>query len=82
MAQKSTWKKIGIGVLGTLIATAVIAAGVKIGNVGYKKTMDDLKDAIKEKLENKKDSTTPTEAEEQNSTSSQAAAIEFVEFVA
>lgn len=75
MAQQSTLKKVGFGVLGIVSAISVIAIGVKLGNVGYKKTIDDLKDAIQEKLDTKKnDTSTP----EESKTSTQAV-IEFVD---
>lgn len=75
----STLKKVGIGIGGAVLAIGVIALGVKIGNVGVSKTMDDLKETIKEKLEKKDDtSTKPTE----DKTSTQAVKIEFVDFVA
>lgn len=77
MANNSTLKKVGIGIGGAVLAIGVIALGVKIGNVGVNKTMDDLKETIKEKLE-KKDDTSTTE---ENKTSTQAK-IEFVDFVA
>lgn len=72
----STLKKVGIGIGGAVLAIGVIALGVKIGNVGVNKAMDDLKETIKEKLE-KKDDTSTTE----DKTSTQAK-IEFVDFVA
>lgn len=78
MAQKSTLKKVGLAALGVVSAIGVIALGVKIGNVGYKKTMDDLKDAIKETLDKDKNSTTPSD---DTKTSTQAV-IEFVDDIA
>lgn len=79
MAQQSTLKKVGFGILGVVTAISVIAIGVKLGNVGYKKTIDDLKDAIQEKLDTKKnDTSTP---EESSKTSTQAV-IEFVDDIA
>lgn len=81
MAQKSTLKKVGLGVLGVVSAIGVIAIGVKIGNVGYKKTIDDLKDAIQEKLDTKKDDTSTT-PEEESKTSTQAVRIVYNDFIA
>lgn len=75
----STLKKVGIGIGGAVLAIGVIALGVKIGNVGVSKTMDDLKETIKEKLEKKDD--TSTKPTEEDKTSTQAK-IEFVDFVA
>lgn len=81
MAQ-STLKKVGFGLLGVVTAISVIAIGVKLGNVGYKKTIDDLKDAIQEKLDTKKnDTSTPTSTPEESKTSTQAV-IEFVDDIA
>lgn len=76
----STLKKVGIGIGGAVLAIGVIALGVKIGNVGVSKTMDDLKETIKEKLEKKDDTSTPNP--EEPKTSTQAVKIEFVDFVA
>lgn len=78
MAQQSTLKKVGFGILGVVTAISVIAIGVKLGNVGYKKTIDDLKDAIQEKLDTKKDDTSTPE---ESKTSTQAV-IEFVDDIA
>lgn len=79
MANNSTLKKVGIGIGSAVLAIGVIALGVKIGNVGVSKTMDDLKETIKEKLEKKDD--TSTKPTEEDKTSTQAK-IEFVDFVA
>lgn len=76
----STLKKVGIGIGGAVLAIGVIALGVKIGNVGVNKTMDDLKETIKEKLEKKDD--TSTKPTDEDKTSTQAVKIEFVDFVA
>lgn len=75
----STLKKVGIGIGGAILAIGVIALGVKIGNVGVSKTMDDLKETIKEKLEKKDDTSTKPTDEDKTSTQ---AKIEFVDFVA
>lgn len=75
----STLKKVGIGIGGAVLAIGVIALGVKIGNVGVSKTMDDLKETIKEKLEKKDDTSTKPTDEDKTSTQ---AKIEFVDFVA
>lgn len=86
MAQKSTLKKVGLGVLGVVSAISVIAIGVKLGNVGYKKTIDDLKDAIQERLDTKKDDTkkddTSTTTPEEPKTSTQAVRIVYNDFIA
>lgn len=81
MAQKSTLKKVGLGVLGVVSAISVIAIGVKLGNVGYKQTFDDLKDAIQERLDTKKDDTSTTTPEEPK-TSTQAVRIVYNDFIA
>ena len=75
----STLKKVGIGIGGAILAIGVIALGVKIGNVGVSKTMDDLKETIKEKLEKKDDTSTKPTDEDKTSTQ---AKIECVDFVA
>ena len=80
MANNSTLKKVGIGIGGAVLLIGVIALGVKIGNVGVNKTIDDLKDAIQERLDTKKDDSSTTE--DKTSTSTQAVKIEFVDFVA
>ncbi len=79
MAQQSTLKKVCFGILGFVTAISVIAIGVKLGNVGYKQTIDDLKDAIKETLDKDKNSTTPSD---DTKTSTQAVEIEYVNYVA
>lgn len=86
MAQQSTLKKVGFGILAIGTAISVIAVGVKLGNVGYKKTIDDLKDAIQERLDTKKDDTkkndTSTTPEEEPKTSTQAVRIVYNDFIA
>lgn len=86
MAQQSTLKKVGFGILGIVSAIGVIAVGVKLGNVGYKQTIDDLKDAIQERLDTKKDDTkkndTSTTTPEEPKTSTQAVRIVYNDFIA
>ena len=79
MAQQSTLKKVCFGSLCFVKAISVSAIGVKLGNVGYKQTIDDLKDAIKETLDKDKNSTTPSD---DTKTSTQAVKIEYVNYVA
>lgn len=74
-----TLKKVLLGFVALVSSIGVIAIGVKLGNVGYKQTIDDLKDAIKETLDKDKNSTTPSD---DTKTSTQAVKIEYVNYVA
>jgi|GEM_PF-5962662 len=70
MAKKSPWMRVVIGVGLTVGAIGVIAAGTAIGNNGLKNQLDKWKEDIKDKLDDKKD----------DSTSTQAAVVENVYF--
>lgn len=78
MAKNSVGKKVLLGFAALLCSIGVIALGVKLGNVGYKQTIDDLKETMKDMLE-KDDKTEDTKTS--TSTSTQAVRIEYVDYI-